>query len=62
MCPEEGGDKYSGCGYWKKLGYCDPEKGYGKFMTANCPATCGLCEGLLGELLVEYENCALKLC
>ncbi|KAL9981258.1 hypothetical protein ACROYT_G009935 [Oculina patagonica] len=44
LCPEGGGDKNAGCGYWKKLGYCAPEKNYYKFMTETCPATCGLCQ------------------
>lgn len=50
VCPEGGGDKNAGCGYWRKLGYCSPDKGYYEFMETTCPATCGLCQGLFGEV------------
>ncbi|KAJ7382008.1 hypothetical protein OS493_037710 [Desmophyllum pertusum] len=44
VCPEGGGDKNAGCGYWRKLGYCSRDKGYYEFMETTCPATCGLCQ------------------
>ena len=49
VCPEGGGDKEAGCGYWEKLGYCSPEKDYYHFMMKTCPAACGLCQGLSGK-------------
>jgi len=46
VCPEGGGDKYAGCGYWKRLGYCLEKNGYRDQMEKNCPATCNFCKDL----------------
>ena len=53
MCPRGGGDKEASCEFWKKLKFCEPEKGYADFMRETCPASCGLCQGALFRIIIH---------
>ncbi|XP_064646023.1 uncharacterized protein LOC135499277 [Lineus longissimus] len=40
---EECEDKKSSCESWANAGFCNPGNQYERFMTKNCPVSCGLC-------------------
>lgn len=44
-----GGDKNAGCNHWEKQGYCNQGHLYYDFVSTNCPASCGICQGLYGD-------------